>query len=889
MLKKLLISFGIVLLLLSAAVVTVLINPQLLRGAIHEGGQRFAGLDIQVEQLSSHRNPLRLEIQGLVISNPNWPEPTLLRLDALSLQLLASPFNKTAFWSLHSNGLQVNIAQNSQGEINWITPELSGQAPQQESEPATTVVLPGDFNFQEIILSDSRIHVQGPDNSYQLSLPEIRGQRSEAANGLLSLELNYQEQRFSLSGAVNLFDPSQGILDYQLAIEHSDAQLNSEGRLALSPDLSGSQLNLGLRLQSIAALAALVGIENPPALPASSLSTDLIINDGYHLDALKLAVGDNQLNGEFKIAKDLSSVDADLSSPKLDIDALLALLPAPPADATVTPLKPEEAPLDWQWLSKPRITARLNIEALKASGWALQALQGELSSGQQIDIDLTLEQAKEIASGRQLNTLALNARLSPLAARTQGADMALQATLSEKNFRLETRGQANLNGLAGNQLRLNAKAPRSADIWALVQQPWQEAGALSLEGELSSDGQRYTIDSTASLGKQDIAAQLELKPGSAAEPGNISGEISIKNLSLAFMNAAPNSTQSSPPENKSSRKKLLSDEPIAVDALKTLNGDLQLELINVDTGYAYIEQAKLKPQLSNGVLTLDNSRIRARGAEAQLALKLDTSGATPALHSQLKVNGDNYGLLGLEKAAGIRGGKGDIHITLAGRGASPAALAASLDGQIDVKITDIKAKANALNLIGSDVLTETFNKLNPFREKRETTDIQCLAVHFKGKQGRFASNDGIALETETSKIIGTGHVDLAKEELLFGISPIARKGVGINVGAAAGLVRLGGSFSKPRVQADPGGMFTSGLSTGAAIYTGGLSLVAQGLMKRALYAGSACDGELEEIPSVEALPPELLQPALPPEGAEPGQATPPASELPSAPAANGKP
>ncbi len=265
--------------------------------------------------------------------------------------------------------------------------------------------------------------------------------------------------------------------------------------------------------------------------------------------------------------------------------------------------------------------------------------------------------------------------------------------------------------------------------------------------------------------------------------------------------------------------------------------------------------------MKKGVLTLSDSRILTNGGEAQLSARLDANGERPQLRSEIRVDGSDYGKLGLEKAAGIRGGTGDIRLNLRASGNSPADLAASLNGQVDIKITDLEAKGNALNLIGSDVLTETFNKLNPFREKRSTTQIECLAVHFKGNDGKFISNDGIALETEASKIIGTGHIDFANEELRFGISPIARKGVGINVGAAAGLVRLGGSFSKPRVEADPGGMFTSGLSTGAAIYTGGLSLVAQGLMKRALYSGSACDGALEEIPSADELPPELLQPA----------------------------
>jgi hypothetical protein len=176
-----------------------------------------------------------------------------------------------------------------------------------------------------------------------------------------------------------------------------------------------------------------------------------------------------------------------------------------------------------------------------------------------------------------------------------------------------------------------------------------------------------------------------------------------------------------------------------------------------------------------------------------------------------------------------------------------------MNGKLDVKITDLVAEGNALNLIGSDVLSETIDKLNPFSEKKTSTEIECIAIHFDGKRGKFISDDGIALETAQTKIIGTGNVDLGKEQLLFGVSPIARTGVGINVGAAAGLVRLGGTFSKPKIVADPSGMFTSGLSTGAAI-----------------YAGSACDGAIDEIPTVEELPEELLKPRLPAPMPDPG-------------------
>ena len=76
-------------------------------------------------------------------------------------------------------------------------------------------------------------------------------------------------------------------------------------------------------------------------------------------------------------------------------------------------------------------------------------------------------------------------------------------------------------------------------------------------------------------------------------------------------------------------------------------------------------------------------------------------------------------------------------------------------------------------------------------------------------------------------------------------------------------------------------MFTSGLSTGAAIYTGGLSLLAQGLLKRAIYAGSACDGDIDDIPTVEELPEEILNPVAP-DAQTPQQNTPaPTTQIPT--------
>ena len=46
-------------------------------------------------------------------------------------------------------------------------------------------------------------------------------------------------------------------------------------------------------------------------------------------------------------------------------------------------------------------------------------------------------------------------------------------------------------------------------------------------------------------------------------------------------------------------------------------------------------------------------------------------------------------------------------------------------------------------------------------------------------------------------------------------------------------------------------------------------MLAQGLIKRAIYSGSACDGNIDEIPTVEELPEEILNPVAPPVDSQP--------------------
>jgi hypothetical protein len=878
--KKFLLGLGLLLVLILLTVSIALIQPQLLRGLIGTSAQRFAGLEVEISDIQSHIKPLRFEISGLRISNPEWPRSELLSLGDITIALTESPFSHKAFWELSAQKLHVNVEQNDAGEINWISSKLKAEPEVPTPEEIDTgPLLPGDFNFNRIAISEVSLtwrNRHGDENT--IYLPEVRGERIEAGNGDFYIGLDYLDQHVELNSAITLFDPQKGILGYDLSVHHQDIDIKSKGKLFLNPTLNGSTLSLDLDLRSASALSKLANADIPK-LPKTKLSTNIAVTPNYEFSDILLQLNDNEIKGKVTINSETTAINASIQSVALDIDSLLP----PSADTTESKntatgntapsisAEDNEAAIDWAWIEDLDVALKLNIEKLSAMGWQVNKLKSDVQIKSSIKATVSAAQISELATQRDINDFSADISLEPLSKNTSGADVKLSLKAKQQGIEADATGKLNLNGVAGTELQVNAEANNSKDVWTLAQLPWQDAGKLVVKANINAGEDSYAVKGTSQLGEQSTELDLSFTPAATAEDiPSLNGTLSLHKIDLAFLSPpASEISADAVPQKKSSSKKLINDDTIPLDALKSINAKLQIKLENIDTGYNFINKATLKPTLQGGLLKLKNTTVNFEGGEAKVALTLDASKTIPELDMRLSVDAEDYGKLGLDKAAGINQGNGRIRLDADSKGSTPHQLAANMNAKLDIKITDLVAQGNALNLIGSDVLSETIDKLNPFSEKKTSTEIECIAVHFKGSNGKFISDDGIALETKQTKIIGTGNIDIGNEEFLLGVSPIARTGVGINVGAAASLVRLGGTFSKPKIVADPAGMFTSGLSTGAAIYTGGLSMLAQGLIKRAIYSGSACDGNIDEIPTVEELPEEILNPVAPPVDSQP--------------------
>ena len=89
-------------------------------------------------------------------------------------------------------------------------------------------------------------------------------------------------------------------------------------------------------------------------------------------------------------------------------------------------------------------------------------------------------------------------------------------------------------------------------------------------------------------------------------------------------------------------------------------------------------------------------------------------------------------------------------------------------------------------------------------------------------------------------MVADGHVDLGTEKIKLNLTPKARKGVGVDVSSLVKFINLGGNLSEPKPVISAAGLLESAAVVGAAVSTGGASLVATSVLEKTVANVDVC-------------------------------------------------
>jgi len=186
----------------------------------------------------------------------------------------------------------------------------------------------------------------------------------------------------------------------------------------------------------------------------------------------------------------------------------------------------------------------------------------------------------------------------------------------------------------------------------------------------------------------------------------------------------------------------------------------------------------------------------------------------------------------------------DIDIDLEATGGTPHDLASSANGMIRLVIGQGAIDSSVLDLVTADILLTLLKAFNPFAKEDPTTELEC-GVALLSFDGGVATLEPMAFQSDKMTMLGDGKIDFRTEKLKLEWITKPRKGIGISASMITNpYVRLGGTLSAPSVQLKEA---EAVVSTGAAVATMGLSLVAKGMFDRITAEKKVCKKALEEI------------------------------------------
>lgn len=471
--------------------------------------------------------------------------------------------------------------------------------------------------------------------------------------------------------------------------------------------------------------------------------------------------------------------------------------------------------------------------------WQVTSMTGSARPGWR---DVQLE-AEVLQAGRRMRLEADMADLSRAGQAGASSAGRIAAQWQSASATLSGMLPLSLDGSEDAAADLVVQARSAADLigfFSVMEAPDAPTAGLSLQARLRGARQALTVDlAQLKLGQTEASGALTLR----RKEGKLQLEGHLDLPSLDWPALTRDTGRSPPlaiPDNELFRRDPLPWK--AMDALAGVDSMLTLRVgtLRLRSGIR-MDQVQAQLRGSGNRLSIAPFSMSLLGGTASGKLELDGR----RHYADLTLNG--YGIL-LERWFGERGRKlpvagGPMRISavLRGRGATQRELAASVDGVITVRGGETVIRSEKAGNAES-LLTDLF----PLFSERDASQLrlQCFAARLPLHQGR-AGQAYAGARSDASQLLTQGMVDLRQQRLDLRGRVRARNGISLGVALVTGDVVIAGPLRRPQMALDPSSPGALA-RLGAAVLTGGLSVVATAAWDAANPSANPCDAALRE-------------------------------------------
>ncbi len=647
------------------------------------------------------------------------------------------------------------------------------------------------------------------------------------------------EEPFELSGEMELVADGFRLID-EITLTAGESSLAVSGALGRKPLDRGTDLSWQISRVDLADLSAISGLTTP--LPPRSVDATgrlKIEPTSIRLEDLEGTLGRVAFTLEGEIARterlEGSDVRVTLRGPDLDqLNFLVANFDLPAGAFDVSGR-----------IQRTDLGIRLSESKFELSD-GRGRLGGELAlptDRLRLSYDVSLEGPDAARFGHPY----LDLELPPAPFQVQA-----KGSVNDSSWRIEdslVRIGANEAALDGE---IQRNRPRGALRFRLDLPDVSEPGAwygldlpvikLQLSGGLIREEDLWRLDNVvARSDKGEVAGNLAYI---VASPNRVEADLTSSALDLSWLIAGLEERSVAAVEATRSDR-VIPDWVLPMEKLRRMDAKLSVTADHLVLKDRTVENAYAELELEAGALRLEPVSFSGDegNLEARFSLIPEANGTNMSLSmtardlrtSLFRPNQDDIAALP----------RGNWYLALQSRGNTLRDLAANLNGHGKLESSSGRiANTRTQSLLLGAFFSSVFRAMNPFAEEEPYTDVVCAVFPFTISDGIMESTPSLVVQTEKLNMLSRGTIDLRTEQLDLTFRSQPRRGLGVSAGNVVNpLVRIGGTLAAPSVNLNRRGALVTG---GAAVLTGGLSLLAQTAFGAAFRSSDPCGQALEE-------------------------------------------
>ena len=321
-------------------------------------------------------------------------------------------------------------------------------------------------------------------------------------------------------------------------------------------------------------------------------------------------------------------------------------------------------------------------------------------------------------------------------------------------------------------------------------------------------------------------------------------------LDLGELQPEPEETEEDVAESPDPDQRLIPDQPLPLELLRVVNVDFSADVGRFKTRIIDWANLGIDASLQDGAIGVE--RFVATGQRG------GTVNATGSLLPNSTGGADiTFAAQGDGLVVGFQTGSADeldqlpsyeVDIELAGTGANPREIAASLDGFFRMVGGEGRYRAGAFSMFTQDVIAQLISALNPLQQTDPYTNVECVTILARFEDGDVTGQPLLVQKSDKLLILGNAEIDLETEKLDVGFQTIPQKGLGIALTNLVNpYIRLGGTLAAPSLELNPERVLVEG---GLAVATAGISVLAKSFRDRFITNQDPCADAIEEADKV---------------------------------------